>query len=71
MPHYKGRMLTRFVSQQKDGQWTCRYIIVDPKKINMDQNRGHAAESYATPEEAEAAALREGQRVIDSRGVSP
>ncbi len=71
MPAYKGRQLETIVNQQEDGRWTCRYIIVDPAKMVSDENKGHADGSYATREEAETAALMEGQRLIDSRGPSP
>ena len=68
MPHYKGRQLETIVNQLEDGRWTCQYVIVDYTATVMDGNNGHADGSYATREEAEASALREGQRVIDSRG---
>ncbi len=68
MSHYKGRQLEIIANQLEDGRWTCQYVIVDYTKTVMDGNKGHADGSYATREEAEASALREGQRVIDSRG---
>jgi hypothetical protein len=71
MPDYKGRQLETIVNQRQDGQWTCRYLIVDPAKMVTDENKGQAPGSYATREEAEAAALHEGQRVIDSRPPFP
>ena len=68
MPHYKGRQLETIVNQLEDGRWTCQYVIVDYTERVVDGNKGQADGSYATREEAEASALREGQRVIDSRG---
>ena len=68
MPHYKGRQLETIANQLEDGRWTCRYVIVDYTETVMDGNKGQADGSYATREEAEASALKEGQRVIDSRG---
>ncbi len=68
MPHYKGRQLEIIANQLEDGRWTCQYVIVDYTKTVMDGNKGQADGSYATREEAEASALREGQRVIDSHG---
>ena len=68
MPHYKGRQLETIANQLEDGRWTSQYVIVDYTETVMDGNKGQADGSYATREEAEVSALREGQRVIDSRG---
>ena len=68
MPHYKGRQLETIANQLQDGRWTCQYVIVDYTETVIHGNKGQAGGSYATREEAEASALREGQRVIDSRG---
>lgn len=68
MPHYKGRQLETIANQLGDGRWTCQYVIVDYTETVIDGNKGQADGSYATREEAEASALRAGQRIIDSRG---
>ncbi len=68
MPHYRGRKLEAIANQLEDGRWTGQYVIADYTEMVTDGSKGHADGSYATREEAEASALREGQRVIDSRG---
>lgn len=68
MPHYKGLQLETIANQLEDGRWTCQYVIIDYTETVVDGNRGHAEGTYATREEAEASALREGRRVINSRG---
>lgn len=64
MPNYRGRELETVIYQLEDGQWTCRYFIVDSTKLVTGE--GHAPGFYATQEEAEVAGLKEGQRAIDS-----
>ncbi|UVT20319.1 MAG: hypothetical protein H8K03_21540 [Nitrospira sp.] len=67
MPYYKGHQLEAIVSQEDDGQWTGHHVIVAYAETMTDGNKGHADGRYATREAAEAAALHEGQRVLDAR----
>ncbi|UVT20271.1 MAG: hypothetical protein H8K03_21295 [Nitrospira sp.] len=71
MLQYRGRQLETIAKQQADGRWTGYYVISDYTETVVEGNKGHADCSYRTREEAEAAALGEGERVLDSRPPLP
>jgi len=58
---YKGHLIALTAGQQQDGQWTCRYLILDSGVT------GYCDGIFATHDEAEAAALQLAKYMIDSR----
>ena len=57
----------RTPDQHADGTWSCRYIIFEFESTRWRCKRGRPEGSFASREEAEAAALNQAQRVVDSR----
>jgi len=58
---YKGHLIALTADQQQDGQWMCRYLILDSGVT------GYCDGIFATHDEAEAAALQLAKYRIDSR----
>jgi hypothetical protein len=58
---YKGHLIALTADQQQDGQWMCRYLILDSGVT------GYCDGIFATHDEAEAAALQLAKYMIDSR----
>ena len=57
---YKGHLIALTAGQQQDGRWMCRYLILDSGFT------GSCDASFATHDEAEAAALQLAKYLIDS-----
>jgi hypothetical protein len=56
----------RTPDQHADGTWSCRYVIFEFESTRWRCNRGRPEGSFESREEAQAAALKQAQRLIDS-----
>lgn len=52
--------------QQADGTWSCHYVIFEFGSKAWKCKKGRSDGIFRTPEEAEVAALRQAQEIIDS-----
>ncbi len=67
MSNYKKHWIElRLPSQRTDGTWSCRYVIFEFATTRWRCNKGSSDGKFASREEAQAAALNQAQRVIDS-----
>ncbi|UVT15380.1 MAG: hypothetical protein H8K04_16430 [Nitrospira sp.] len=62
---YKGRSIQLWPGLKDDGTWLCRYLIIETGKITSGLI--HPDAYFSTRREAEAAALKAAQDVIDAR----
>ena len=53
-----------------DGTWSCHYVIFEFRTREWRCEKGRTDGVFRTPEEAEAAALRQAQRIVDSLQTS-
>ncbi|UVT20564.1 MAG: hypothetical protein H8K03_01185 [Nitrospira sp.] len=53
--------------QHADGTWSCRYVIFEFESTRWRCNRGRPEGSFASREEAQAAALVQAQILIHGR----
>lgn len=62
---YAGRWITLRVSQQKDGTWTCKYIIHELGPRGASTTSGQVTMNCQTRGETKAAALEAAHKEID------
>lgn len=62
---YQGRGISLLVSQTVTGLWRCRYVFIRFSPSKSAYIAAYPDGAYATREEAEAAALQRGQRIVD------
>lgn len=63
---YKGRTISLFVSQADNGTWRCRNVFIQFSPIKSACVSSYPAGSFATQQEAKAAALQKAKRLIDA-----
>jgi hypothetical protein len=66
--NYGGRSVKLRSGQQEDGAWVCEYTIIQPGSKGLPHTTGYPYGSFATRDEAEAAALEAAQADIDGEG---
>lgn len=64
---YEGRSITLRSGLQVDGTWFCEYIIVEFRPTRSFSESGYPVGRFTTRDEAEAAALKVAQGVINVR----
>jgi hypothetical protein len=65
---YGGRSVKLRSGQQEDGTWICEYTIIQSGSTGLTHTTGYPYGSFATRDEAEAAALEAAQAEIDAEG---
>ena len=66
MPEYKHRRIELTPRRQADGTWHCPYRIIEFRQTCWRYHKGCPDVSFASREEAAAAALQEAKRIVDS-----
>ena len=66
MPDYKHRKIELTPGRQADGSWHCPYRIIEFRQTCWGYLTGCTDGSFASREEAVAAALQEAKRIVDS-----
>lgn len=70
MPDYKHRKIELTPKRQADGTWQCPYRIIEFSSTCWRFHKGCPEGSFASREEAAAAALKEAKRIVDSLELS-
>lgn len=65
---YKGRSIQLLPNLEDDGTWVCRYLITEKGHLTSGSILGHPEIRFPTRKEAQSAALKAAQDVIDVRG---
>jgi hypothetical protein len=71
MSDYKHRRIELAPRRQTDGTWHCPYRIIEFRQTCWGYRKGCTAGSFASREEATAAALEEAKRIVDSLEPPP
>lgn len=66
MPDYKRRKIELTPRRERDGTWRCPYRVIEFRQTCWGYRKGCLDGSFASREEAAAAALEEAKRVVDS-----
>jgi hypothetical protein len=66
MPYYKHRKIELTPRRQADGTWHCPYRIIEFRQTCWAYYQGCPHGSFASREDAAAAALQEAKRIVDS-----
>ncbi len=64
--YYKRRQIVLTPARQADGNWGCKFTVIEALKTSFGSYSGYTIESFATPSEARAAALQMAVKRIDS-----
>ncbi|MGZ8375259.1 MAG: hypothetical protein ACXW4A_10125, partial [Nitrospira sp.] len=65
MPYYKHCKI-ELTPKRHDGTWNCPYRIIEFRQTSWVYYKGCAEGRFASPGEAEVAAMKEAKRIIDA-----
>ncbi|UVT17293.1 MAG: hypothetical protein H8K04_07050 [Nitrospira sp.] len=63
---YKKHQIELAARQQEDGRWVCQYVIIEFGPRHWRYNKGFPDGRFGTRQQAEAAALKQARRIINS-----